>query len=129
MERFWERMFHRLYECPGFVLSVNDECMLYNGGSKDKEGYGRMRYTVPGENAERETSVHRMAKMVERKLLNVGDFDASHLCHNKLCIRPDHVHLERTEYNNARKACVNKGHCNHHGSNPDCLLQLRRGRP
>ena len=133
MDRFWERMFHRLYECPGFVLSENDECMLFNGGSRDKEGYGRMRYSVPGENVERETSAHRMAKMLELKVLDERDCDASHLCHNKLCVRADHINFEDTIINNSRKACVARGVCNRHQKadgthHPDCLLALRRGR-
>lgn len=134
MDRFWERMFRRLYEFPGFVLSENDECMLYNGGSRTTEGYGRMRYTVPGENVERETSAHRMAKMVEMRDLNAGnELDASHLCHNKICVRPEHIHFENTLINNARRACVNRGQCSRHPSRngeffPDCMLMLRRGR-
>ena len=131
MESFWEKMFDRLYVKPGFIRSVNDECMLYAGGSRDREGYARFRYNIEGR--QRETSAHRMAKMLELRELNVGGKDASHLCHNKLCIFSPHIKLETSQLNNARRRCVFAGACTKHpkedghGYHPDCLLHLRQG--
>ena len=118
---------------PGFVLSVNDECMLFKGSSRDKEGYGRMRYSVPGIGRQKETSVHRMSKMLECRNLTLGEGDASHICHNKLCINPKHISIETNIVNNNRKACVASGRCQGHPKAdgnfyPECLLGLRRGR-
>ena len=132
MESFWERMFDRLYVKPGFIRSVNGECMLYQGSSRDKEGYARFRYNIPG-GRQRESSAHRMAKMVEMKELDLGCKDASHLCHNKLCIYSPHIKLESSKLNNSRKKCVIAGVCTRHqkedgqGYYPDCLLNLRQG--
>jgi len=132
MEAFWDRMFERLYVNPGFVLSVNDECMLYKGRSRDREGYGRVRYTVPGIGREKETSAHRMSKMIEQKSLSL-ELDASHICHNKLCINTQHISMEENIVNNNRKACVARGTCVGHVKGdgtlyPECRLNLKRGR-
>ena len=121
-------MFGRMYENPGFVLSANDECMFYKGSSRDREGYARMRFRVPGIVREKETSAHRMAKMVQLKTLHLGEGDASHRCHNKLCINPEHICIEDTKVNNARKVCVARGKCIGHDSHPTCLLDMRQGR-
>ena len=129
MESFWKRMFDRLYVQPGFISSENGVCMLYKGSSRDRQGYGRVRYNIP-DGGQKETSVHRMAKMLEQKQLNLGPNDVSHLCHNKLCVYTPHLNLESSQTNNARKSCVHSGVCSRHpkGDNtfePDCLLHLK----
>ena len=47
--------------------------------------------------------------------------DVSHLCHNTLCIKLDHLVLEKHIVNNSRKVCKHLGTCNH-THKPACLL-------
>ena len=129
MDKFWQRMFNRLYVEPGFRVSENGVCMLYQGCSRDKDKYGRMRFNVPGI-GQKQTSVSRMAKMIEQRVLDLGANDVSHLCHNKLCIYTPHLNLESSLTNNARKSCVTAHVCSRHPRgdgtfHPDCLLTLK----
>ena len=83
-------------------------------GAKDRHGYGRKMLTWPNAQSA-EISVHRLAYMRFKNLLphqmprfdqNGHTLDVSHLCHNTLCIRPDHLTLEKRENNLDRKACA-----------------------
>lgn len=129
MEDFWLKMWERLYKDPGCVFSENGACMLYKGTSRDRAGYARFRYNIP-DICQKETSAHRMAKMLEQKSLDLGSNDASHLCHNKLCVYAPHLNLESSQTNNARRRCVHAGVCSRHPRgdgtyHPDCLLHLK----
>ena len=49
-------------------------------------------------------------------------FEASHLCHTKRCIRPDHLHLEDRATNQSRDACLKDRLCLGHGNAPRCIF-------
>ena len=53
----------------------------------------------------------RKQKMME--ILRVDQHDnileVSHLCHQTLCVKPDHVVLESKALNNERKHCFDQG--------------------
>lgn len=100
-------------------------------GSTDRYGYGRKRITWPDKSASVER-VHRLSYMVKHQLFRHevprndenDPLDVSHLCHNKLCIKSEHLVLERHELNCERKACFLLNHCtlNHF---PSCILRPR----
>ena len=46
----------------------------------------------------------------------------SHLCHQKSCIKPEHLTLENNEQNRERDDCVRRGHCVGHQDQPNCLI-------
>ena len=52
-----------------------------------------------------------------------GIIDVSHLCHNSLCIRFDHLSLEPPVINSNRKVCKRRKNCHGHGQYKDCLFQ------
>ena len=113
-------------------MSENEQCMLYQGTSKDRCGYAKVSYVNPVTKVNTGTSAQRMAKMIEQRQLDLGPFQASHICHNKLCVRSDHINMEDRATNNARRVCLKGGLCVRHptgdGSfHPDCLLALFRG--
>ena len=124
-----------LYERPGCVLSENGECMLYNGAVR-RDGYCGISYRDPVDKHQTGANAHRIAKMVQNFTLHrtiyLADGDASHLCHNKQCVRPDHVNIEPSQVNQSRKVCIRLGRCTRHPKgdggefHPDCLLELRR---
>ena len=70
-----------------------------------KTGYGAVKYKWKC------TTAHRLSFMVGTKHLYIGDRDVSHLCHNALCIRLDHLSTEPHELNCERIKCVNRGKC------------------
>ena len=49
-------------------------------------------------------------------------YQASHLCHTKRCIRPDHLHLEDRATNKLQDACLKDKLCRGHGDAPLCIL-------
>ena len=52
---------------------------------------------------------------------NDDRLDVSQLCHNTLCIKLDHLVLEKHIVNKSRKVCKHLGTCNH-THEPACLL-------
>lgn len=108
-------------------------CCLWTG-SVDKDGYGRVRVKWPGG----VSKIHRVARVVFRLKLGgrevpqsrvsdgrVVPLDVSHLCHQRLCMTPEHLVLEPKAVNSERTHCVRQGHCSHHGEHPDCLFVPR----
>lgn len=87
-------------------------------GCRDKYGYGTKRVTWPDHSVTLER-VHRVVFMVHNKLLrddvprydSRGILEVSHLCHNKICIKPQHLVLESHEQNCERKRCECLGYC------------------
>ena len=52
------------------------------------------------------------------KHLYIGDTDISHLCHNALCIRVDHLSREPHEPMNERIKGASHDKCKSHGAYP-----------
>ena len=76
-------------------------------------------------------SVHRLTLLKEPTNLSLHDVlnargDASHLCHNALCINAAHISLEPRYVNNNRQQCIRKGFCHGHADYPQCKLALVR---
>lgn len=100
------------------LLSVNSLHCVEWLGCADKYGYGTKRVTWPDKTVSLER-VHRLSYMLYKSLLrhevphHNGNavLEVSHLCHNKLCIKPEHLVLESHETNCERKACFMLGTC------------------
>ena len=135
MDNFVLNMNEKLYRAPGCVLSENGQCMIYQGNVRAKDGYQGISFIHPVTKRNTSQNAHRIAKMLqnydEKGSIELGDGDASHLCHNKTCIRPDHIEIESSATNKRRKICIGLQRCTHHPKgdgqfHPDCLLHLRR---
>ena len=61
---------------------------------------------LPGATKRTKTNVARLSKMICVKNFEIRGVDASHLCHNSLCVNPDHINFETHEVNNMRHTCV-----------------------
>jgi hypothetical protein len=119
MEEAYERL---IEQCK---VSVNGQCLLYDG-STNEGGYGRI-----GQNmGDKWVPVycHRLSYMKNHPDEHITG-NISHLCHNKVCVLPEHLSHEPGWVNQRRRYCVNKGHCIGHeypnGNYPDCLLHLK----
>ena len=71
---------------------------------------------------------HRIALLKKLNSISIPiGLEASHLCHMKACIKPDHMSAEPHEINMSRNRCYNEsqrlGHtsCFGHGIYPACL--------
>ena len=98
------------------TLKVQRGCILWTGCC-DRHGYGRKRVTWHYD-ASKTERVHRMAYMVNHKLTELprtsesGELlEISHLCHQKLCINPEHLVIEAYMVNMSRAHCFVHGAC------------------
>lgn len=122
MEGFFEK--YRQLFLENSAPSKNGECLFW-ARKVLKTGYGAVKYKCPVTRQWKCTTAHRLSFMVATKHLDIGDRDVSHLCHNALCIRLDHLSAEPHELNCERIKCVNRGRCQGHGEYPLCLLHLK----
>lgn len=115
------------------ILAPNGHCRLWTGTSKMCSGtkYGVINVKV-GDGRWRQLFVHRLAFQffkgwaLEDMDLGAGEGTVvSHLCHNSLCVNPDHLAWESQATNTSRNACVINRQCSQHGGQPDCLLHLK----
>lgn len=108
-------------------LGENGECQLWVGGTERRRNYVMGVINVSFLNGKRrKMNVARLSKMLALKNIEIdSNLDASHLCHNALCIRPEHINFERHSINNERRICVDNKICIHHGCQPDCMLQFK----
>ena len=64
--------------------------------------------------------------MLEHKMTRVEPgLDASHLCHNSLCLTASHISMEPHSINNNRQYCVSQNVCFGHAPYPKCMLQFK----
>ena len=104
--------------------SVENEkgCFLWVGGSTASKNlrYGQKRLSVPHLNIKsRVFYVHRLAYMLKNECFDLpgtssrgaGPKEVSHLCHNSLCVNPDHLVAETHAANVERLSCHALGHC------------------
>ena len=112
-------------------LDCNGQCLKWTG-CVNKQGYGQFRYRDPRSEGYKTRSAHRVTMMVKLKDFDLDpSIQASHLCHNSLCINTDHISLESNKVNNLRKLCVLCCRCNGHVDEngkflADCLLALKK---
>ena len=72
--------------------------------------------------------VSRVVYMIKHKMMEISRVDqhddileVSHLCHQTLWIKPDHLVLESKALNNERKHCLDQGLCTENHK-PVCIL-------
>ena len=119
-----DALYTRLYVKPGY--SEQDQCWIYQGNTK-KDGYAYVTFRKPGKEKPVTSSVQRVSLMILRQSFDLPEGDASHLCHNRLCVRHSHISLEPRSVNTQRRTCVREKKCLHHpkedgGYFPDCLI-------
>ena len=69
--------------------------------------------------------VHRVSYKVNHNTVNLStDVDVSHLCHNSMCIKAEHLSLEPHHINNNRQFCKSKQQCFRQGVYASCRLSL-----
>ena len=61
-------------------------------------------------------TAQRLSFMVSTRHLYIGDTDISHLCHNALCIRMDHLSTEPHKPVNERIKGASHDKCKSHGA-------------
>ena len=90
------------------------QCWEWKGARKSPDGkYGRMKLTVDG--ARKSIGAHRAAYMAFYRETYLGmDKDVSHVCHQPLCVNPDHLSLEDRVINMERHTCKLQGSCSGH---------------
>jgi len=86
-------------------------CIIWQGGVHRATGYGRLRRCKLFEKT-CDLYAHRVAYMLKCNSVSlplVNDagkcLEVSHLCHNKLCMEPNHLIVETKGENTARKSC------------------------
>ena len=101
-EQFWTRLEIRL----GSLSSANGSCTEFKG-STDRYGYGRMKVNWQNGADPVMVGTHRLCFMIRNKIVpsNMPEGDVSHICHNKLCIKYDHLVLEPAHINKEREHC------------------------
>ena len=112
--------YEKLYIDPGHRRDEVTGCLLYKGSVRQTDGYCHITY-LNGNNWT-SMSAHRAALMVEKRG-KLPKLQASHLCHEKTCINPEHLNLESAAINNRRKICANENRCTGHPGYPDCILR------
>ena len=110
------------------ILGNHWGCIVWEGYA-EKNGYGIQMVKWPDKGIKKERA-HRVAYMIKHKLCandmpkldeNSNPLECSHLCHNKLCVNPDHITLENHATNQERIHCKGQGHCSK-CHEPHCLL-------
>lgn len=120
----------RMWDVVRQKCAVPDEqfgCIKWQGAVFQPGGYGKL--AVQWTDQKRKYfRVHRLVYMLEHKLSEIPTqgsggvrVEISHICHQKLCVQPDHLILESHETYMERMHCKMQGLCtkNHQ---PHCLL-------
>ena len=96
-------------------------CRIWRGG-KNSSGYPQKRLSVDEDDSPTE-SVHRLVYMLSGK---VPKFQVSHLCHEKLCIKLEHLIDDTPRQNSERNTCKDSkdGTCTGHGDRPRCMVNI-----
>lgn len=105
---------------------LDTTCILWTGPLTSDKLYGLLSYKDPKTNLWRKKHVHRVALMVKLRRLEIPkELDASHLCHNRMCVNAEHLALEPHAVNNNRQHCRSLGKCFGHGTYLECMLHLK----
>lgn len=123
MEGFFEKYRQKIIEKSH--LARNHECFLWDQGTTKDGKYGLISFLDPISGTWKKKKAHRFSYMVYNNYLELNKiFDASHLCHNSLCVNAAHINLEPHHINNNRIYCKHRNSCQGHANYPDCRLDL-----
>lgn len=113
------------------VISDNKlGCRLWKGPPSLMQMYGKQRIKWPDGSTSFE-GAHRLSFMVHFQLTpekmakfseNGEKVEISHLCHNTMCIKIEHLVMERHSTNQERNHCKHMGRCMKSHSGPNCLF-------
>lgn len=113
------------------IDAENGSCKIWTGAIQRKRNYMLGMLNVAYPNGKRtKMNVARLPKMLQLKTIDIDrNLDASHLCHNALCVNADHIIFEPHDLNNHRKVCVASQKCTTHELHgttyPNCMLHLK----
>ena len=110
----------------GFNEVGEGQCHIFLGKERARDGYCYVSYSF--NHVKSSCTVGKAQYSVNFRLSPYDfpqGFHVSHLCHNKKCIKIQHLSLEPAGINLSRKACVSGGRCLGHGDYPLCLLNYR----
>lgn len=127
MEGFWNQIAIDLQKKSIFHCGKHD-CIEWSG-AREHGIYGKKSVLWPDGSKTMERT-HRLSYMLFRKLLreemphfnqNGERLDVSHICHNGICLRVEHLVLEPHSTNMERMGCKMRNICTH-AHYPYCLL-------
>ena len=107
-------------------LNSTTGCLEWRGSRNNIYSHMSYSYRIDPFTTEKKfTSAHRMLFAVATDSLYLlqnthSNIAVSHLCHNPLCCRLEHLEAEPTALNNSRKICKNAGQCLIH--EPACIF-------
>lgn len=101
-------------------LAPNGECRIWK--SNPKNGYGWINFKIAGKWTGQ--YCHRLVYMMKHPKEKLEN-QISHLCHNRMCNKYEHLSHEPSQINNNRQSCVNTGRCMGHQGYADCKLHLK----
>lgn len=100
----------------------NGRCQRWTGTSQ--AGYGVI--YCQWKNKWKKFYVHRLSLVFNRgwtlEDVEEAGMDVSHLCHDGLCVNPEHLSYEPHQVNRIRSACVAVRVCQGHGTFPRCMF-------
>ena len=121
MEGFIQKYSQKLQE--NSIPGQNGECLIWTGACTPNGKYGVINCKLPDARGWRQMHAHRLAYMLQHRIIQLPDSDVSHLCHNTKCINVEHLVLERHGFNNSRQTCISCGRCLGHV--PPCRINLK----
>jgi hypothetical protein len=97
-------------------------CHIWNG--QQLKGYGIFEFRFRKHKIK--LRVHRLQMYIHNGCRAIDTVQhVSHLCHNNLCVRIEHLSLETAQINNNRQICKNNGECTGHYGLARCILHNR----
>lgn len=101
-------------------ISADQECHIWTGQRRNK-GYGLCEIRFRARKIK--LTVHRLVYYIYNGCVFIpSHLHVSHICHNKLCVRLEHLSLEPPNINNKRQVCKNEGLCTGHHGYANCIL-------
>ena len=107
---FFEKISHQLRNNTEFDSNAK-HCDLWLGARTSDDLYGRKQVKFSSGNRVL-MRVSRVVYIIKLKMMEIPRVDqrnnileVAHLCHQTLCIKPDHLVLESKALNNERKHC------------------------
>lgn len=98
-------------------------CLVWQRGL-DNDGYGRLRYKHR-KGHKLSLRAHRVMYYIKTDCRPLSPLEhISHRCHNKKCVKFEHLSRELAEINMKRNACRKRGKCGGHGPYKKCLFGI-----
>lgn len=126
LDKLWNQITKKINR-QGFRQAGRGNCLIFQGKIRPKDGYCYLSYTYNGHTTS--CTVAKAQWLVKNRKCPLRDipykYEVSHLCHNKNCIKKEHLTLEPGRENLRRKMCISGGQCIGHGQYPQCQVNYR----